>query len=390
MDKSRNSAILGFFRPKADNPTKKTANGFCNGILTFCNAVAIEHTGGRSGKYLIAPFGDWKNGGVVQRIDMSAAEILTRNLGSIWSRVKNVLGNACPVYFEHPDHEDGEDIPTTADKTPYGRVRSLETRADGIYANIEWLDGFEALPKHLQISPRWNAVEIAENIVRPSRLISIGLTAHPNIKATAFVNSTTQTKEINMDKEILKLLGYSEDEAQKIIDKTADAPTDVLERLRAALTEKAALSNDLEAAKKDGEEKEKQLEATKTELANSQAALKKSQAARAELVVANAIRSGKIIEAQRRSAVKILANSDDFETDEAELAKAPAAVKTESKTDGIAAAENAGEKAKSDLRAKFDAYVKEKTAEYGGTQSAYDRAWKEAEEKFEGVFGGGE
>lgn len=63
MDKSRNSAILGFFRPKADNPTKKTANGFCNGILTFCNAVAVEHTGGRSGKYLIAPFGDWKNGG---------------------------------------------------------------------------------------------------------------------------------------------------------------------------------------------------------------------------------------------------------------------------------------------------------------------------------------
>lgn len=193
-----------------------------------------------------------------------------------------------------------------------------------------------------------------------------------------------------MDKEILKLLGYSEDEAQKIIDKTADAPTDVLERLRAALTEKAALSNDLEAAKKDGEEKEKQLEATKTELANSQAALKKSQAARAELVVANAIRSGKIIEAQRRSAVKILANSDDFDAAEAELAAAPKAVKTESKTDGIAAAENAGEKAKSDLRAKFDAYVKEKTAEYGGTQSAYDRAWKEAEEKFEGVFGGGE
>ncbi len=72
-----------------------------------------------------------------------------------------------------------------------------------------------------------------------------------------------------MDKEILKLLGYSDDEAQKIIDKAADAPTDVLERLRTALAEKAALSNDLEAAKKDGEEKDKQLEAAKTELANS-------------------------------------------------------------------------------------------------------------------------
>lgn len=384
---TKNSAISGVFGVGADNPSKKQTNGFCNGILTFCNAVAFERSDERGGKYLIAPFGDWKNGDVVQRVDATAAEILKRNLGSIWARVKNVLGNACPVYYEHPDHEDSEDNPPNADKTPYGRVRSLETLADGIYANIEWLDGFEALPKRLQISPRWNAVEIAENVVRPSRLISIGLTAHPNIKTTSFVNSTTQQKEINMDKEILKLLGYSDDEAQKIIDKAADAPTDVLERLRTALTEHAALSNDLEAAKKDGEEKDRHLEATKTELANSQAALKKSQAARAELVVENAIRDGKIIEAQRKSAVKILANSDDFETDEAELAKAPDAVKTKSETDGIAAAENAGEKKKSDLRAKFDAYVQDKTAEYGGGQTAFDRAWKEAKEKFKGAFG---
>ena len=387
MGKTKNSAISGVFGVGAGNPSKKQTNGFCNGVLTFCNAVAFERPTERGGKYLIAPFGDWKNGDVVQRVDATAAEILKRNLGSIWARVKNVLGNACPVYYEHPDHEDSEDNPPNADKTPYGRVRSLETLADGIYANIEWLDGFAALPKRLQISPRWNAVEIAENVVRPSRLISIGLTSHPNIRATSFVNSELKQKEIIMDKEILKLLGYSDDEAQKIIDKAADAPTDVPERLRTALTEKAALSNDLEAAKKDGEEKDKQLEATKTELANSQAALKKSQTARAELVVANAIRSGKLAEFQRRSAVKILANSDDFETDEAELAKAPDAVKTKSDTDGIAAAENAGEKAKSDLRAKFDAYVKDKTAEYGGGQTAYDRAWKEAEEKFKGAFG---
>lgn len=387
MGKSKNSAISGVFGVGAGNPSKKQTNGFCNGVLTFCNAVAFERSDGRCGKYLIAPFGDWQNGDVVQRVDATAAEILKRNLGSIWARVKNALGNACPVYYEHPDHEDAEDNPPNADKTPYGRVRSLETLADGIYANIEWLDGFEALPKRLQISPRWNAVGIAENIVRPSRLISIGLTSHPNIKQTSFVNSTTQTKEINMDKEILKLLGYSDDEAQKIIDKAADAPTDVLERLRTALTEKTALSNDLEAAKKDGEEKDKQLEAAKTELANSRAALKKSQTARAELVVANAIRGGKLAEFQRRGAVKILANSDDFETDEAELAKAPDAVKTKSETDGIAAAENAGEKAKSDLRAKFDAYVEDKTAEYGGGQTAFDRAWKEAKEKFKGAFG---
>ena len=407
MGKTKNSAILGVLNAEAGNPSKKQTNGFCNGVLTFCNAVAFERSDGRRGKYLIAPFGDWKNGDVVQRVDATAAEILKRNLGSIWARVKNALGNACPVYYEHPDHEDAEDNPPNADKTPYGRVRSLETLAHGIYANIEWLDGFEALPKRLQISPRWNAVEIAENIVRPSRLISIGLTSHPNIKATSYVNhavawtplkgqapygdcknnapipnSELKQKEINMDKEILKLLGYSDDEAQKIIDKAADAPTDVLERLRTALAEKAALSNDLEAAKKDCEEKDKQLEAAKTELANSRDALKKSQTARAELVVANAIRSGKIIEAQRKSAVKILANSDDFETDEAELAKAPDAVKTKSETDGIEKSEKERLFGQQKAQAEFAKLVSEKQAQ--GME--YGEAWNAAKTEKPEIF----
>ena len=382
--KSKNSAILGLFASRTDKLSKKQSNGFCNGVLTFCNGIEIDRPTEKHGKYLIAPFGDFKKGDYIQRVDSTAGEILKNNLGTIWSRIKNVFGNACPVYYEHPDNEDDYVIPDTPDKTPYGKVLSLENGDDGIYANIEWLNGFEMLPQRLQISPRWNAFDIADKVARPNRLISVGLTRTPNIKQTAFVNSETQTKEtIIMDMEILRLLGYSEEAAQKIINKAADAPTDVLERIKTALTKKTEIANNLEVAQKDGSEKDKQLETAKVALANSQAALKKSQTARAKLVVANAIKDGKLAEFQRNSAEMILANSADFDKDEAALNAADKVVKTEPKTDGITAAENK----QNELRQKFDEYVKTKTAEYGGGQEAYNRAWKEANEKYKGAFG---
>ena len=208
MENSGN-AILAFFgqkSPETDNlsknGTKRFCNGkelFCNGVVkrdgdsgvakqprkglapsmegapcVFCNGIALEHSGEASGKYLIAPYGDWKNGDYIQRVDAPAAENLKRNMERVWAMVKSDIENPCPVHYEHPDDEDGKEVPKVVDKTPYGRVRSLEIRDGGIYAEIEWLPGFESLPKRLQISPRWNADPLGGGIVRPVRLISIG------------------------------------------------------------------------------------------------------------------------------------------------------------------------------------------------------------------------
>lgn len=358
-----NNSENGEFRenlPNASVYPKNQSKRFCNGIMTFCNGIAFEHADEKSGTYLIAPFGDHPHGKSIQRIDAACAEVLKRNIASIWARVKNALGNACPVYYEHPDNEDSEVIPTEPDKTPYGKVRSLEVKANGIYANIDWLSGFENLPKHLQISPRWNAKEIApnSNIFSPSRLLSLGLTRNPVIKSTSFVNS--QPKEIEMDKEILILLGYTEDEAQKIIDKAEDAPTDVNERLKKALSKKSTLET-------ESAEKDKQLEVTKTALANSNEALKKSQNHRAQLVIANAVRQGKVTEAQRETAVKILANSEDFEAEAQKFDSAKPAIKTTPQSDGIVK----GEKEQQNAKAQIDKLVKEK--EQAGM--SYNEAW---------------
>lgn len=364
--------------------------------MTFCNAVAFEHAGEASGKYLIAPFGDWKNRDIVQRVDAPAAENLKRNMERVWAKVKSDIENPCPVHYEHPDDEDGEEVPKVVDKTPYGRVRSLEIRDDGIYAEIEWLSGFESLPKSLQISPRWNADPLGGGVVRPVRLISIGLTRRPNISRTSFVNNDdgnapipnfeTQQKEPYMDKEILILLGYTDEEAQKIIDKAEGAPTDVLERIKKALTDKATLENELAAAKGETAEKEKEAEEAKQQLTNSKDALKASQAARAKLVVANAVRAGKIAEFQRASAEAILANAEDFEAEEKKIADAPAAVKTTPETDGIEKGDKKRAKSQQDAQAKFATIVEEKQKAGMDYNSAWNLAKSENAELFEAAY----
>lgn len=361
--------------------------------MAFCNAVAFEHAGEASGKYLIAPFGDWKNGDIVQRVDAPAAENLKRNMERVWAKVKSDLENPCPVHYEHPDDLDGEEVPKVVDKTPYGRVCSLEIRDDGVYAEIEWLPGFESLPKSLQISPRWNADPLGGGVVRPVRLISIGLTRRPNISRTSFVNNAdgnapipnfeTQQKEPYMDKEILILLGYTDEEAQMIIDKAEGAPTDVLERIKKALTDKATLENELAAAKGETAEKEKEAEEAKQQLANSKDALKASQAARAKLVVANAVRAGKIAEFQRASAEAILANAEDFEAEEKKIADAPAAVKTEPKTDGIEKGEKERAKSQQDAQSKFASIVAEKQ----NSGMDYNAAWNLAKSENAELYG---
>ena len=186
-----------------------------------------------------------------------------------------------------------------------------------------------------------------------------------------------------MDKEILSLLGYTDEEAQKIIDKADDAPADVLERIKKALSDRAMLENDAAAAKSEAAEKEKELGEAKTALANSRDALRASQAARAKLVVANAVRAGKIAEFQRSSAEAILANAEDFEAEEKKIADAPNAVKTESKTDGIEKGEKERAKSRQDAQAKFAAIVEAKQA----SGMDYNSAWNLAKSENAELYG---
>ena len=357
------------------NPKEKS---FCRGILTFCNAIAFERPTQSSGKYLIAPFGDHKNGNHIQRIDKAAALNLRNNLNTLWHSVKTRFSNPCPVLYLHPDEEDLKIIPNTADKTPYGKVISLEVLADGIWANIKWLDGFEELPKRLQFSPRWNAVEVGDKIASPTRLISLGLTAHPNITTTSFANeadlSKQSTKETSMNKEILSLLGFAE----------TDTPTDeaIIAKIKEILANQKNLEGEVQKEKERGDTAETALANEQTRYNELETSFKAERQARSELIIANAIRNGKVTEAQRENAIRILANSDDFEAEAKKIDDSASVIKTEPKTDGIEKGEKAKERSQQQARQKFSELVADKTK--SGIQ--YSEAWETVKRENEELY----
>ena len=140
---------------------------------------------------------------------------------------------------------------------------------------------------------------------------------------------------------------------------------------------------------KDAEESaQKELEETKTQLANSQSAFTAERTARAELIIANAVKDGKVTSAQRETALKLLINSDDFEKEAKSIEASEPVIKTASETDGIEADDKARQKSREQKRKEIEEFVAKRSKDLGGTSQAYDQAWKEAKAKpeFESAF----
>ncbi len=350
-----------------------------NGIVAFCNASETAYQNEKRGKYLIAPYGDHLNGGYTQRIDEKAVGLLIYDLSSNWKKIRNIFGNACPVYMEHPDQEENALNPANTDKTPYGKVRSLEFGDDGAYADIEWLRGFEDLPKSLQFSPRWSCEDLGDKVVRPFRLLSIGLTHSPAIKGTAFANSenlTQQQKEIDMLEGILKALGLSAEAT----------PQEAEEKIKALLAKIGEAEKDKGEGDKKSQELESELEEQKKEtLANSNL-FKAERTAHINLVVANAVRDGKITFAQKETTATLLANSEDFAKAVESIDGLAPVLKTQSETDGIEKQEKAKEKSRTEAQAEFMKLVKETEAKGMSYQEAWDSAKQGKKELYEKAY----
>ncbi|MBQ6534260.1 MAG: hypothetical protein IJI37_03750, partial [Opitutales bacterium] len=239
-----------------------------------------------------------------------------------------------------------------------------------IWANIKWLAGFEQLPKRLQFSPRWGVENIGGNVYRPLKLVSVGLTATPNIGGMSFANEiSTQQKEEPMNKELLSLLGFAEGETP--------AEEAVIEKVRALLAAQSEAAAGLEKEKARADEAEASLANEKLRADSAEEKFKAERQARAGLIVANAVAQGKIAEALRESSIRILANSDDFDGDSEKIAAMPPAMKTAPKTDGIEKGEKARAQSQSDADRKFKEIVAAKEA----AGAEYQAAWNSAREE---------
>lgn len=184
----------------------------------------------------IATYGDVPNrtpaGEIVtQRFEREDAEKIVSAFAGNWERVKRILGvgsGDVPVVRGHTDTgEIGED--TLADTARYGKITALEARDDGLYAQIEKGPEFAAMLEHagkLEYSPTWRVRADAreKNVMRPFRLISLGMVPKGNLRSATLVNSSL-TREVKMiewnDEQVKRLAEVLGKEAAELGDAEA-------------------------------------------------------------------------------------------------------------------------------------------------------------------------
>lgn len=352
MNKVKN-AFKNVFKFKRNILSSLQLKQFCNGEKSFCNGtvisnsqkenrnlnvltfLSIENTilsnsSDKKGRYKISPFGEFKNfddenNEWIQKVDIDSGNALKNNLSNAISNIKRIIGfgTAVPIHYGHPDEESFSNGILHQDKTVYGEVISIELEKDGIFANVNWKDEFSRLPNGLQISPRWRFEKIEDKICRPVQLISLGLTNSPNIKGTSFVNST---KNKNMNKEMLIILGFTEDEAQKYLDGGADAITekDIIDKLKTLAGNKTVADDSIASLSSDLENEKKKC------LANHQKFIAERKA-RSEMILENCINSGKLTESEKSDKLNTLCNAINFEKECAILNSLPIKIKVESR-----------------------------------------------------------
>jgi hypothetical protein len=156
-------------------------------VCVFGNQRMLE----ADGWVQLAPYGDFANVDargqkVIQRFGREDAERIVQDFKSRASEPGNLLG--LPWYIGHPDHPRFRGKPGHTDSTAKGRIKALEARADGLYANVKFngagqkLLEDEAFHGH---SVNWNAAPAGRDkgcqVYSPISLKSVGFTNMPQI-----------------------------------------------------------------------------------------------------------------------------------------------------------------------------------------------------------------
>ncbi len=173
------------------------------------NAAEEPFDGTDDGWMKIAPFGSYPGSrpGRPQHFTEVESNAMVQEFNSLRGRLGRMFRGA-PVYIGHPD----KDPAVYTDHRRLGKITDLQTRADGLYGEVEWnalglenkREGYWVFP-----SPRWDAPHGRPEF-RPDRLISVGLTNMPRIAASEpvtnsqdFESETETTTDTDMDRKKL-------------------------------------------------------------------------------------------------------------------------------------------------------------------------------------------
>jgi len=175
-----------------------------------------------------------------------------------------------PLYVGHPDDPTFAGRAGHDDTRAYAWVTSLEARPDGLYILPRWSEPGRELLRHAFykfLSPRWQMQPLGDGVFQPVRLLSIGLTNHPNIPGEAIANEKPATE--NIFPRLLETLELDAAATPEILLANAEQLAQAARDTRSAQIESARfyrLATDADAARQAAEQRAEGERAARVEL----------------------------------------------------------------------------------------------------------------------------
>jgi len=255
-------------------PSKIEAETFADGPTELGAANELDATPAPGQWLKLADYGDWPHSSGLQRFTQPAAETMVRGFQSLWGRLRRRFGGV-PIYIGHPDDAAFAGQPGHDDTRAYAWVTSLDARADGLYILPRWSGpGRELLHNAFYkfLSPRWQLRPLGDGTFEPTRLLSIGLTNHPNIPGEAIANQQTNVTPVSKESilpRVLEVLELDAAAAPEILLANAESLAQAARDTRAAQAESARfyrLATDSDAARLTAESRVETERAARIEL----------------------------------------------------------------------------------------------------------------------------
>jgi len=356
------------------------ARGFARALSAHCGLglVALANEAGPDGEALIGlgnelgeaaadgwvriAYGEHTHDQGIQRFGRAQADEMVGYFKNGWNRLKRAVAGL-PIFNGHPDLADQLRKQRTAlandaqravldrriaeldrqypDRREYGAIADMQARDDGLYLKPVLPPAGEALVNSgkNRFSPHWLAkaigTERGRTVYAPVFLLSIGLTDRPNIADTSLINSQPEIMNKKLLIQLLAALGRT-----PLANEATDEQINT--ELTAALPAAAALAQRPEATALANEQTarttaETQLNEAKTKLTTAETALANERTAHAatvkarnEALVGEAIKAGRITEANKTVWLGRLER--DFATESVALANETGTMKTTPRT----------------------------------------------------------
>jgi hypothetical protein len=368
-------------------------------MIDYLTLLANDAVLDEDGWALIAPFGEHpktrfvKKNGTMQReqfiqvLDHQSADQLLSRENSLFRRIRRAVVGI-PVYKGHPDLGDysPESAARAARKEIIGTIDKVRKTERGLEAHFVLTPAGADAVEHEGCkypSALWYVQPVGRRggatLARPFKLLSAGLTAHPNIsgvESLANARPAGPTHEPTKEPDMKLIAGWLRAHGAAFDDAESPAEYEILaalQKLHASATGQAeALGNEnstLNGLNADLKERLSNLQSSTAALENENGALKSQAAAdrkgRAAALVDLAIARGKLAVSERPARLLSLENSADFEREAAAMLDLPARFKTAGSSESGKILSNHG--ATGDAREEYCAAVERHMKETGET-----------------------